>query len=271
MHSNFNQTLWLVKIKKTIASQTDRSDASKSDATFYTSLRIHSNAPLHSCNKMKSLSGFRINKAAIISAVLLVLLYLQLSSRSDVRVENGNGLQSLKGDLTIQDLDNTVNSEKKLAETTPFMPHMGNETLKAELGRATWKVLHTVLARYPENPTPTEQSTLRTFIHSLSKVYPCGECARHFALILAKYPPQVGTRKNAALWGCVVHNAVNKRLGKPQYDCTTVIEDYDCGCGEEGEESENNEETNSAKRPTADDIEHLKSIKVESSEFNVGG
>ena len=32
---------------------------------------------------------------------------------------------------------------------------------------------------------------------------------------------------------CAVHNEVNKRLGKPEFDCAHLDETYDCGCGDE--------------------------------------
>jgi FAD-linked sulfhydryl oxidase len=119
---------------------------------------------------------------------------------------------------------------------TPFMPKMANETLKAQLGNAAWRLFHTILARYPDNPSEQEQTTLRSYIQLFAQVYPCGDCARHFQQLLRKYPPQVSSRKNAALWGCAVHNKVNERLQKPEYDCTTILEDYDCGCGDDEKE-----------------------------------
>ncbi len=33
------------------------------------------------------------------------------------------------------------------------------------------------------------------------------------------------------MWGCTVHNEVNKSLGKEIFDCARVGEVYDCGCG----------------------------------------
>jgi FAD-linked sulfhydryl oxidase len=114
---------------------------------------------------------------------------------------------------------------------TPFMPKMANETLKAQLGTASWKLFHTILARYPDTPTKQEQTTLALYIQLFGQVYPCGDCARHFQHLLAKYPPQTASRKSAALWGCDIHNKVNEKLKKPEYDCTTILEDYDCGCG----------------------------------------
>ncbi|ODV72532.1 flavin-linked sulfhydryl oxidase CYBJADRAFT_129508, partial [Cyberlindnera jadinii NRRL Y-1542] len=102
-----------------------------------------------------------------------------------------------------------------------------------ELGNAAWKLLHTILARYPENPSSEERSYLEQYIFYFGKVYPCGDCARHFAKLLKKYPPQTSSRQTAAVWGCHIHNKVNERLGHDLYDCSHIIEDYDCGCGED--------------------------------------
>lgn len=138
---------------------------------------------------------------------------------------------------------------------TPFMPKMANETLKAQLGNSAWHLLHTVLARYPDKPSEQEKSTLKQYIHLFAQVYPCGDCARHFQKLLAKYPPQVGSRKNAALWGCDIHNKVNTRLQKPQYDCTTILEDYDCGCGSDEQQPDYTLGGESA--------DHLRQVKVD--------
>jgi hypothetical protein len=32
---------------------------------------------------------------------------------------------------------------------------------------------------------------------------------------------------------CAVHNEVNKRLQKPEFDCAHLSSEYDCGCGDE--------------------------------------
>ncbi|EGW30023.1 uncharacterized protein SPAPADRAFT_63641 [Spathaspora passalidarum NRRL Y-27907] len=132
-----------------------------------------------------------------------------------------------------QVLEETKSDSKKDMTEVPFMPKMGNATLRAELGRSTWKLFHTILARYPEKPNNLERKTLETFIQLFAQVYPCGDCARHFTGLLAKYPPQTTSRKAAALWGCDVHNKVNEKLHKPEYDCSKILTDYDCGCGED--------------------------------------
>lgn len=114
-----------------------------------------------------------------------------------------------------------------------IMGKLGNETLKAELGRASWKLFHTTMARFPDAPSEDEQTALFSYIHLFARLYPCGECAGHFQKILHKFPPQVKTRSTAAAWACHVHNEVNKSLSKPAFDCSNIGDFYDCGCAEE--------------------------------------
>ena len=73
--------------------------------------------------------------------------------------------------------------------------------------------------------------------HAKSNYGRSGECAEHFGQVLAKYPPQVSSRTAAAMWGCFVHNVVNKRLKKPEFNCEDIGDAYDCGCGDEPAES----------------------------------
>lgn len=115
-------------------------------------------------------------------------------------------------------------------------PKLGNATAKAELGRASWKLLHTMMARFPESPTEDDQLALKTYIQLFGRLYPCGECAEHFREMLKKYPPQTSSRNAAAGWACFVHNIVNERLKKDVFDCSKIGDFYDCGCGEEGKE-----------------------------------
>ncbi|KZF26813.1 hypothetical protein L228DRAFT_243336 [Xylona heveae TC161] len=116
-----------------------------------------------------------------------------------------------------------------------IMPFLGNETVKAELGRASWKLFHTIFARFPEKPTPDESAALEAYIRLFARLYPCGECARHFRKLLEQFPPQTSSRNSAAAWGCSVHNEVNKRLKKELFDCSNLGDFYDCGCGEDEE------------------------------------
>jgi FAD-linked sulfhydryl oxidase len=113
------------------------------------------------------------------------------------------------------------------------MKLISNVSNRAELGRASWKLFHTMMARFPDKPTADDSLALKTYIQLFARLYPCGDCARHFQQLLAKYPPQVGSRSSAAVWACYVHNQVNERLDKPIFDCSNIGDFYDCGCGDE--------------------------------------
>ncbi|KAI9814843.1 MAG: hypothetical protein M1832_005645 [Thelocarpon impressellum] len=119
-----------------------------------------------------------------------------------------------------------------------IMPKLGNETLKAELGRAAWKVLHTTMARFPDRPTADQSGALQSYIHLFARLYPCGECAGHFRHIITRFPPQVTSRSSAAAWACHVHNEVNRSLRKDLFDCSKIGDFYDCGCAGDDEEGE---------------------------------
>lgn len=53
-----------------------------------------------------------------------------------------------------------------------------------KLGRSTWKLLHTIAATYPNNPSEEVQFNIQQFIRLLPKVYPCKICADDFAEML---------------------------------------------------------------------------------------
>ncbi|RYP05005.1 hypothetical protein DL764_004080 [Monosporascus ibericus] len=145
----------------------------------------------------------------------------------------------LHGDSIAPKLENAT---AKYVDATPLprlRPRLLFFAIPAELGRASWKLLHTMMARFPEKPTEEDSLALKTYIQLFARLYPCGECAAHFRKLLAKYPPQVGSRNSAAGWACFVHNEVNQRLKKPMFDCTKIGDFYDCGCGdEEGKKTE---------------------------------
>ena len=44
------------------------------------------------------------------------------------------------------------------------------------LGNATWTLLHTMAAYYPDRPAPSQMDSMRTFINSFADNYPCWFC-----------------------------------------------------------------------------------------------
>lgn len=164
-----------------------------------------------------------------------------ISSDENANLANINELKHAK-EKTVKDIKGNVKKNvKDKNEDVKFpgiMPQMPDLEAKQALGRASWKYFHTLLARFPDKPTEDERLKLKNFISLYAELYPCGECSYHFIKLIEKYPVQTSSRTNAAMWGCHIHNKVNAYLKKEEYDCSTILEDYDCGCGPD-DESEN--------------------------------
>ncbi|KAL1452270.1 hypothetical protein WDU94_006558 [Cyamophila willieti] len=95
---------------------------------------------------------------------------------------------------------------------------------KDQLGQHTWGFLHTMAAYYPDKPSPEQQKDMGTFFTLLSKFYPCDVCATDLAEQLKVRPPATNSQSSLSQWLCWLHNGVNQKLGKPQFDCSKVNE-----------------------------------------------
>ncbi|KAK3677636.1 hypothetical protein LTR78_002486 [Recurvomyces mirabilis] len=151
-----------------------------------------------------------------------------------------------------------------------IMSKLGNETAKAELGRSAWKLLHTIMSRFPDTPSQDEQTALKSYIHLFVRLYPCGECAEHFRQIVEKYPPQVSSRSSAAVWACHVHNEVNKSLGKEVFDCSKIGDFYDCGCAEDAKDEMSEKALGTGEGKAEMSEEAKERLKGNGREFDLG-
>ena len=112
-----------------------------------------------------------------------------------------------------------------------------------------------MMARFPEKPSADDRLALKTYIQLFARLYPCGDCASHFQKLIAKYPPQTGSRNSAAGWACFVHNEVNKRLKKPLFDCNNIGDFYDCGCGDDDKKKKDKDSKTPAEGKMAIELE----------------
>lgn len=112
------------------------------------------------------------------------------------------------------------------------------------LGHASWAMLHTMAALFPEDASLTKQSAMISFLTALGELYPCATCARHFRLFMSQHPlPPLGAlhRDSLSKWLCAAHNGVNARTDKPIQDCALIADlwpsklEQDCGCDAEDE------------------------------------
>lgn len=108
-------------------------------------------------------------------------------------------------------------------------------SIRRELGRGTWNMLHRLAAGYPQKPTEAQQVEVVEFFRLLGNMYPCDECAEHFRGMLKQHPVRAGSHADLTTWLCERHNQVNERLHKPAFPCDaeTLKEKYgDCGCSD---------------------------------------
>jgi mitochondrial FAD-linked sulfhydryl oxidase len=87
------------------------------------------------------------------------------------------------------------------------------------LGNSSWTLLHSIAATYPEKPTREQQSDLESFMRLFAKLYPCWTCAEDFQAHIKRDAPKVRSRGEFGWWLCEAHNDVNRKLGKPLFDC----------------------------------------------------
>lgn len=71
---------------------------------------------------------------------------------------------------------------------TTIIPHVGAGNARKygcpadilELGRGSWRLLHTMAAKYPATPSPQVQQEMSDFIKLFANFYPCESCADGF-------------------------------------------------------------------------------------------
>ncbi|RDL33829.1 uncharacterized protein BP5553_08197 [Venustampulla echinocandica] len=98
-----------------------------------------------------------------------------------------------------------------------------------QLGRASWTLLHSITATYPETPTPNEQNDVKQFMRLFGKLYPCWVCAEDFQSYMERNKVRAETRDRFGRWMCEAHNEVNRKLGKNEFDCNKWEERWRTG------------------------------------------
>ncbi|KAL6428530.1 hypothetical protein ACFW04_007874 [Cataglyphis niger] len=93
---------------------------------------------------------------------------------------------------------------------------------KDELGSKSWAFLHTIAAYYPDKPNEKQKTEMKNFFHIISEFYPCNVCAEDLREQLKRTPPETDSQEKLSQWLCRIHNVVNKKLGKPEFDCKLV-------------------------------------------------
>lgn len=83
-----------------------------------------------------------------------------------------------------------------------------------------WMTLHSISVCYPDTPSLSDKQILQEFMNAFAGSITCVYCRQHFGSMFADYkskvPSWLNSKKDLFLAICRMHNAVNKRLDKPQ-------------------------------------------------------
>jgi hypothetical protein len=91
-----------------------------------------------------------------------------------------------------------------------------------------WHTIHIVALGYPVEPSHAYKKAAKEFYESLKILIPCPICKEHYIMHLEKYPitPHLDRKSDLFRWTILLHNEVNKILGKPVFTEAQVLEYY---------------------------------------------
>jgi len=146
----------------------------------------------------------------------------QSSSKSDEKEEQASGGTPKADRDKKEDPSSQDNAVVDIAREDHLAGVCPPDTV--ELGRGSWGLLHSVAAYFPDKPTEEQQQDGKTLLGIVSRLYPCEICAEDLREELAAYPPVTSSATEFSSYLCQLHNRINTKLGKPQFDCTKVME-----------------------------------------------
>jgi Erv1 / Alr family len=92
-----------------------------------------------------------------------------------------------------------------------------------------WHTIHIVALGYSKTPTYTDKKCAKEFYESLAYLLPCSICREHYRDHLTKYPITtfLDSRTDLIKWTIMIHNHVNKMLGKVEWTLQEVLTYYE--------------------------------------------
>jgi|SaaInlV_130m_DNA_3_1039695.scaffolds.fasta_scaffold00010_45 hypothetical protein len=89
-----------------------------------------------------------------------------------------------------------------------------------EVGRAGWRLIHSLAANYPDEPVFYQKYPWYGFIETLINFYPCEYCRAHLWRNVEKYGIHTANKTDLSMFMCFLHNDINIENGKPPYPCS---------------------------------------------------
>lgn len=102
-----------------------------------------------------------------------------------------------------------------MVDRNVFGPHM-------------WATIHYIALGYPEKPSEQDKKNYSSFYNSIANVIPCEECSKHLRENITKVniSEYLETPDKLFEWTVLLHNIVNKMLGKPEWTLQRAVEHY---------------------------------------------
>ncbi len=89
-----------------------------------------------------------------------------------------------------------------------------------EVGRAGWRLIHSLAANYPEKPKFYQKFPWYGFVETLINFYPCERCRDHLWFNIERYGMHTANKTDLSMFMCFLHNDVNRINGKTMYPCS---------------------------------------------------
>lgn len=89
-----------------------------------------------------------------------------------------------------------------------------------------WHTIHITALGYPTNPSYAHKKAAKEFYESLQLLIPCPICRDHYKEHMIKHPltPYLDKREDLFRWTIMLHNDVNKMLGKKEFSEVQALE-----------------------------------------------
>ena len=95
-------------------------------------------------------------------------------------------------------------------------------------GPVLWKSIHIIALGYPENPSELDKTMYLTYFRDLWKIIPCFKCSMNYKRHWDELPiaPYIISKEKLFEWTVLLHNIVNKELGKSEISLSDAMKIY---------------------------------------------
>jgi len=99
---------------------------------------------------------------------------------------------------------------------------------KETWGPHLWYSMHFIALGFPNEASSIDKKNYKNFYINLPNVIPCEECSKHLAINLNNYQIDnyLESREKLFEWTVIIHNEVNKLLGKEIWSVDKALKHY---------------------------------------------